>query len=70
MARKSKLNSLEVQLASSILYYDSEEIENFLSLYDSITEDNNIILDGIFNIFINIYILKVAFSVDIIFLIL
>ena len=54
MAKRNKLNSLEVQLASSILYYDATELENFLGLYDSATEDNNIILDGTFNDFISI----------------
>lgn len=54
MARKNKLNSLEVQLASSILYYDRKELEDFLSLYDSANESNDVIIDGIFDIFVKI----------------
>lgn len=57
MAR-SKMNSLEIEMASSILYYDSEELEKFFNIYDSICNDSNIILDGVFDLFIS-YIQKV-----------
>lgn len=52
MSRKSKLNSLEIELASSILYYDKEEMQRFFDIYDSISADSNIVIDGTFDLFV------------------
>lgn len=53
MARKrTKFNSLEIELASSILYYDKVEMNKFFEIYDSIVQDSNIIIDGLFDLFI------------------
>lgn len=51
MGRRTKLSSLEIELASSILYYDKEEMERFFQIYDSISMDKNIIIDGTFDLF-------------------
>lgn len=56
---KGKMDSLEIELASSILYYDSEELEKFIGIYDSICSDSNIVLDGIFDLFMS-YIGKIT----------
>ena len=53
MARRGKFNSLETQLASSILYYDEEEMNKFFSVYDSLCKNENILIDGIFDTFVN-----------------
>ena len=57
MARKGKFNSLEVQLASSILYYDKEELARFLDIYESISSNASIVMDGVFVLFVS-YIIK------------
>ena len=55
MAKKTnKFNSLETQLASSILYYDKEEIGNFIEVYDSLLSEDSIVVDGIFDMFVSI----------------
>lgn len=53
MGRKSKFNSLEIELASSILYYDKEEMLRFFDIFDSISSDSNIVMDGTFNLFVS-----------------
>lgn len=64
MSRKSKFNSLEIELASSILYYDKEEMLRFFDIYDSISSDSNIVIDGTFDLFVS-YIKKFKkFDVD------
>ena len=51
--RKSKFNSLEIEVASSVLHYDKEEMTRFFDIYDSISSDSNIILDGTFDLFVS-----------------
>lgn len=46
-------NDLEIQLASSILYYDREELNNFIPQYDSIIENENFTIDGMFITFMD-----------------
>ena len=46
-------NDLEIQLASSILYYDREELNNFILQYDSIIENENFTIDGMFITFMD-----------------
>lgn len=53
MGRRSKLSSLEIELASSILYYDKDEMSRFFQIYDSISLDKNIIIDGTFDLFVS-----------------
>lgn len=51
--RRTKFNSLEIELASSILYYDKTEMNRFFDIYDSIVQDSNIIIDGLFDLFVS-----------------
>ena len=51
--RRSKLNSLEIELASSILYYDLEEMSKFFTIFDAIISDGNIPVDGTFVLFVS-----------------
>lgn len=53
MSRRSKFSSLEIELASSILYYDREEMDKFEKVYDSIVSDDNIVIDGQFQRFVS-----------------
>lgn len=53
MGRKNKFNELEIQLASSILYYDDKEMKRFFDVYDSISSDINIAIDGMFDLFVS-----------------
>ena len=53
MPRKSKFNGLEIELASSILYYDKDEMLRFFDIYDSISSDANVIIDGTFDLFVS-----------------
>jgi len=43
---------IEAQFASSILYYDKDELNKFLKEYEPIQTDDNIIVDGRFDLFI------------------
>lgn len=52
MPRRKTFNELEVQLASSILWYDHEEMDRFLEIYDSIVASSYMILDGMFGNFV------------------
>jgi KaiC/GvpD/RAD55 family RecA-like ATPase len=51
--RKGKLDGLEVELASSVLYYDQEELDRFLEIFDAISSDTNILIDGVFTNFVS-----------------
>lgn len=62
MARGSKFQELEIQLASSVLYYDEEEMNKFFEVFDLITEEESkIILDGTFLLFTE-YLRKIDLS--------
>lgn len=50
--RKNKFNSLEIEVASSILYYDKNEMKRFFDIYDALSNEN-IAIDGIFDTFVN-----------------
>lgn len=52
--RKSKFDGLEVQLASSILYYDMDELNRFMEVFDIISDDSTMAIDGTFVSFVNI----------------
>lgn len=53
MARRNKFNGLEIELASSILYYDKEEMQRFFDVYDAMSSDVNIVFDGTFDLFVS-----------------
>ena len=54
MARKSNLDkSIEISFASSILYYDKEELDTFFPVYDQMLEDTNNIMSGNFYQFVS-----------------
>lgn len=53
MARTSKFKGLEIELASSILYYDKEESLRFFDIYDAISAESHISIDGIFDLFVS-----------------
>lgn len=64
MAKKiKKLKSLETEFASSILYYDKEELEKFFQIYDLIADDPNTIISGTFDLFVS-YMKKVKTFLD------
>lgn len=46
-----KLNSIEVSFASSILYYDKQEISYFFEMYEVIKNEDFIVIDGMFDLF-------------------
>lgn len=46
-------NDLDIELASSILYYDNEEMEKFKNVYFSLTSDGNINISSVFDSFMN-----------------
>jgi KaiC/GvpD/RAD55 family RecA-like ATPase len=48
MMNRRKFNNLQLQLSSSVLYYDREEMENFFKVYDTISSEPNIVLDAPF----------------------
>lgn len=47
-----KFSGVEIQLASSILYYDEEEMQKFFIIYDKLAQDKDIVIDGMFNTFV------------------
>lgn len=53
MPRKGKLNSLEAELASIILYYDSEELLRFFDIFNEILSDEYMAVDGTFTLFVH-----------------
>lgn len=61
MARRKTFSLLEIQLASSILWYDEDETNEFLEIYDSITSSNYMVLDGMFSTFVE-YLRKFDFK--------
>lgn len=53
MSKNNPKNQLEIELASSILYYDKSEMTRFFDIYDSISSDINIVIDGLFDTFVS-----------------
>lgn len=53
MRKSDKFRELEIQLASSILFYDSKELDNFFVVFDKINQENSIIISGLFVSFVN-----------------
>jgi KaiC/GvpD/RAD55 family RecA-like ATPase len=50
--KKGKLDGLEVELASSILYYDDEELARFMEVFEQISAEANMVIDGVFTLFV------------------
>ena len=53
MRKSDKFRELEIQLTSSILFYDSKELDNFFVVFDKINQENSIIISGLFVSFVN-----------------
>lgn len=50
--RKAKMDGMEVELASCILYYDGSELSKFFSVFDDILSDQYMMVDGTFSLFV------------------
>ena len=49
----NKFSGIEIQVAASILYYDKDTLNDFFKKYEKLTSNPNIIIDGIFDKFVN-----------------
>lgn len=49
MNKKLDTNNIELQMASSIMYYDKKEMQQLFEIYDSMQLDSHIYIDGSFN---------------------
>lgn len=53
MKKSKKYSGLTSELASSILYYDEDEMESFLLKYDAISKEPMVVIDGTFERFVS-----------------